>query len=401
MACDEIEARNHAYAGRDDLKECDFESAYDHFEKAYGVLKNYEEVAIGTAFSLLLKTLHTEEMAQLQLHLGLTQTIQQFCLQQVEKNKAEEENQTQEDTKESDCAASPYPDISGSTVSWPHPCAGLDDCKFAEYIDTALQWQDVIQTIIHNRDALLDSSNILARAAEHMDEAYTMDDIFGLDHIALHPADIYLIAGMLKMLVAAADIASLYDTSFSVRDALNTSDCQKQTDLLNAHLGVAQNATTVSATPDLFNTAMIHFADAFRTGQELRSDVDNNEPEDDECIEIVSLFRWLDIPYGVSDNIIAITSAFSQLQAIPADVLLPDVTFDLSALFSDLPTRTPDNIVFSCDASQANYKIYIDAINRITTPYLLKPDEPRFHLNPDIGYRMSSGWRRWSFTDLL
>ena len=66
--------------------------------------------------------------------------------------------------------------------------------------------------------------------------------------------------------------------------------------------------------------------------------------------------------------IIAIAAALSQPSSTLNDVLLPHLAIDLQSLFHALPTRNPLEPYLSCDATQIDERIYIDAINHITSP---------------------------------
>ena len=133
-----------------------------------------------------------------------------------------------------------YPDLSGSAVSWPHPCAGEDHCKAVAHIADALLWQDLIASQQNARSDLLYASSLMTKTAHKMDEANVLSDLFGISQIALHPADLDLMAGLIAGIVALSDVATHDDTAFFVKASLDD-DCPKRTALLNAYFGVVQS----------------------------------------------------------------------------------------------------------------------------------------------------------------
>ncbi len=394
ISCEMIEARDNAYAGRDALKSCDFYNAYKYFSESYALVKDDQDVSLGYAFSCLLAILDSEPFSGILMRLGMTSTIGEFCIDRT--NRPNDETQTNSQDR---CSGD---DVNIHSMQWPHPCSETEHCNdYISYIDTSLQWHDIIDAIDKNRRELLRSSNIITDVANHMKAPYVINDVLGYSSLTIHQADLYLLSAAVKTLVFASDIASAYENKFSVYDTLDDRICTHQASIINQYIGVA------NSTPDLFQS-MVIFTDmmsdiekAFVHAHQLRESNDNKDSQS--CGEAISIFNWTNVPYGVMDNIISISSAFRQKPTVIQDIFSPEISVDLSALLKHLPIRNANEPIVSCDGdgSVGMMGIYIEFLNRYITPPLFEPDIDQFKLHHDISYRLSSGWRKWTPADLL
>ena len=138
----------------------------------------------------------------------------------------------------------------------------------------------------------------------------------------------------------------------------------------------------------------------FQQAKIIREDFDSNT---NPCPPQISLLQWSDVPYGVMDNIVSLTSAFQSEPYTIHDIITPDVTIDLNSFLSELPVRAPNAPFASCnnDSLRLDFSLYIRAINDATSPDLLSTDSEQFEFHPDLSYRLSSGWRQWTPLDLF
>ena len=391
-ACDELTARDEAYKGLDALKACDFYGAQQHFAEAYPVLKDKPAVELGFAFSILFGALDAPDFSSLLMRLGMTSTLQEVCLNRNERPVY--------DTiaGEDDCLSN----RSGEhDIEWPYLCTDSADCDGLSHIDPSLLWWDIVDVIQQNRNTLLRTSSMFSNAANHMSAPYTVDNMLGFRSLTIHQADLLFFAAIIKTLVFLSDVATKYETRFSVVQTLDHTYCSQQADIINRYVGIAGNSPNLSDSISLVKSIFFDIELAFVHARLLREAYDN-DPQS-QCARNLSIFKWTNVPYGVMDNIISFASAFRQSQVVVRDVFSPDIQIHLSALLSNLPARTMQQTIVMCvrDELDAVLGIYVQYLNQYITPPLFEPGLESFKLHHDTSYRLSSGWRRWSFADLL
>ena len=286
-------------------------------------------------------------------------------------------------------------------MKWPYPCDDFEHCDYIAYIDKSLEWHEIIETVSDNRWELLRSSYIITDVANHMKEPYVIEDVLGVKRLTIQRSDLYLFSAMVKLLVFASDVAAVYENRFSVSESLDDRNCRNQMDILNRYIGIAAELPDVSDSIIVFTDMMADIENAFVNARLLRDEYDNDTSQ--KCGNSVSIFNWVEVPYGVMDNIISVASAFKQDPVVISDVFSPDLRIDLSGLLQHLPVRTSEEPVVSCgdNGLEAAYGIYIKYFNDYVNPPLFEPDTEHFDLHHDINYRLSSGWRKWTVLDLF
>ncbi|MBQ9396500.1 MAG: hypothetical protein IJU23_13430 [Proteobacteria bacterium] len=389
-ACQELKARDEANEGKDALIECDFESAFLHFTNAHDIIDDNDDINIGLATSELLLTLDSEEFTLIFNRLGFTQSIGEFCQQNIH-------NEQKQQTSSDGCQTS----IRTQNIKLPHPCASLEQCHYSDYIDTELTWNDILSAFELHRTHFEHISTLFAQTASHLEGNYSIHDVFGMDTLNIHPADLYFFAAMTDLSLFITSAAGHYKNTFSVYQTLQTQECQPYSEFLNQNIGIASEPVDISKYEPQFISALSHIHHAFQNSKKIREDFDAST---DPCPPRVSLLQWQNVPYGVTDNILSLTAAFQSNPYIIKDILSPDISIDLKALFSAFPVRLTEQTLASCDHDnhiEINYAIYIEAINACTSPALFSTDSNQFELAPGLSYRLSSGWRHWTPVDLF
>ena len=386
LACQEIKARDEANEGKDALLNCDFESAFIHFENAHDIIQDNDDINIGLATSELLLTLNAKEFTDIFYQLGFTQSVQDFCIQNINRKK-----ETQEQTTSDGCHSS----LNIQMMTFSHPCANSEQCQYKEYIQPELTWHDILNVFELYRTNFEHISTLFAQTASHLTSNYTIHDIFGTDAIHIHRADLYFFAALIELSLFVTSTANHYQTTFSVYQTLITDECIACSDFLNQNIGIADSTVDASEYEPQLLSAFSYIHQAFQYAKAIRTDYDNSS---DSCPPKVSLLNWSDVPYGVTDNILSLTSAFQTKPYIIQDIISPEITLDLHALLTSMPSRQSTQTLASCNNLQLeiHYSNYINAINTNTSPALLNADTDQFELAPGLSYRLSSGWRHWT-----
>ncbi len=229
VSCAELEARNEAYAGKDALLACQFSDAVEHFERAYRVLSHHPDVTFGLAVALLLDTLAEDDVSSILYEMGFTQDITSFCSDMMERD-------TPKDEPGEDICVSGLGGQHASVV-WPHPCWNSGDCSIWEHLDQALSWMDIVSVIQRHEAQLSLVSELLVSTADELDDAYTLEDVFGYKKLTIHAADLYLFSGLMELARVVTDIVVHYALDFSVYDTFVGDSCWEHAQYLNHHLG--------------------------------------------------------------------------------------------------------------------------------------------------------------------
>ena len=391
-ACNELTARDEAYKGLDALRACDFYGAQQHFSEAYPVLKDKPAVELGFAFAILLGALDAPDFSSLLMRLGMTSTLRDFCLKQNERPAYDII------VGEDDCLSNRS---GGHDIEWPYPCTDSADCDGLSHIDPSLLWGDIVDVIQQNRNTLLSTSSMFSNAANHMSAPYTADNMMGLRSITIHQADLLFFAAIIKTLVFLSDVATQYETQFSVVQTLERKDCLKQADIINRYVGIAGNSPNLYDSESLVKSIFFDIELAFVHARLLREAYDSDS--NPQCAQNLSIFKWTNVPYGVMDNIISFASAFRQTPVVVHDIFTPELQINLPELLGNLPIRTTEQLLVSCDRNKLALSagVYIQYLNQYISPPLFEPGLETFKIHHDITYRASTGWRRWTFFDLL
>ena len=396
-ACQELKARDEANAGKDALLECNIESAFIHFTNAHEIIDDNNDINIGLATSELFFTLNSTEFTNIFLKSGFTQSFQEFCLQNI--HTQQEHPSEPQDQQSPDACASNF-HTSAQNIKLPHPCATSEQCKYIEYIPPDLTWKDIIYALNNNRDHLEHISQLFAQTADTLTSPYALHDIFNVSTLNIHPADLYFFASLINLSLLIASAADNYKNTFSVTQTLQNDDCIAYAAFLNQNIGIAASPVDISEYKSKFLSAFKYINKAFQQAKIIREDFDANTAP---CPPQVSLLQWSDVPYGVMDNILSLTSSFQTEPFIIQDILSPEVMLDLNSLLSALPARAQSAPFASCreDELHLDLSIYIRAINDATSPDLLDTASDQLDLHPDLSYRLSSGWRQWTPLDLF
>lgn len=387
--CEELRARDEANAGKDALLECNFESAFIHFSNAHDIMDHNNDINIGLAASELLLTLNSNDFKNLFQAFGFTQSIQDFCLQNI--NSHQDQYHSQDQNIDS-CSSG----IS-SNIQLPHTCSESVHCDRFEYIDPKLEWKDIFEAISTHVQNFEHISDLFAETADQLREPYTIRDIFGFSELYIHPADLYFFAAIFELSMFVTSVASQYKTSFSVAKSLQTEDCQTYAEYINQNMGISDHPIEVSPYINMLRKSFKHLNSAFTQAQKILKDTLERT---DACPPKVSILQWSEVPYGVTDDILSLASSFATEPHIIKDIISPNITLDLNTL--SFPARQPQDALASCpnDHIHIDYSIYIQAINDCTSPDLLSNNRDQIELSPGLSYRLSSGWRRWTPADL-
>lgn len=389
--CAELEARNQAYAGKDALMACDFSEAVDHFERAYGVLSHNPDVTFGLAVSLLLDTLSQEDVSSVLDGMGFTQDIASFCLDMMAREPSD-------DSDAEECG-SPHESLDSSVV-WPHPCLNFNTCSLWDYVDSELRWLDLVRLTERHDARFALMADLFAATASEVDGAYTIEDVLGYKKLTFHAADLYFLSGLMDLARFAIQIASHYELDFSIEASFVGEHCVDRAAYLNRYLCIAGNAPGTHVDIRVFERGVDRLHRAFEEAYTLRERIDKSEPEP--CMPSYSLLHWNRVPYGVLDNLITFTASFAEAPYRVTEILYPDVVMDVDAFVHDLPFRDQETYLMTCQDEEliSDLGLFIRAINRATTPNLLDESCASLCLSPEIGYRLSSGWRKWSLEEL-
>lgn len=396
-ACQELKARDEANAGKDALLECNFESAFIHFTNAHEIIDDNNDINIGLATSELLFTLNSKDFTNIIYKFGFTQNIQEFCLQHI--NTPQEQPSEPQDQHAPDACASNF-HTSTQNINLPHSCANTNQCNYIDHIQPTLTWNDIIHAFNNNRAHLEHISQLFAQTADALDSPYALHDVFNISTLNINPADLYFFAAIIDLSLFITTTSNLYKNAFSVVQTIQTDDCQTYAAFLNQNIGIADSPVDISEYKSNFLSALKYINKTFQQAKIIREDFDSNT---NPCPPQISLLQWSDVPYGVIDNIVSLTSAFQSAPYTIHDIITPDVTIDLNSLLSELPVRAPNAPFASCnnDSLRLDFSLYIRAINDATSPDLLSTDSEQFELHPDLSYRLSSGWRQWTPLDLF
>lgn len=396
-ACQELKARDEANAGKDALLECNFESAFIHFTNAHEIIDDNNDINIGLATSELLFTLNSKDFTNIIYKFGFTQNIQEFCLQHI--NTPQEQPSEPQDQHAPDACASNF-HTSTQNINLPHSCANTNQCNYIDHIQPTLTWNDIIHAFNNNRAHLEHISQLFAQTADALDSPYALHDVFNISTLNINPADLYFFAAIIDLSLFITTTSNLYKDAFSVVQTIQTDDCQTYAAFLNQNIGIADSPVDISEYKSNFLSALKYINKTFQQAKIIREDFDSNT---NPCPPQISLFQWSDVPYGVIDNIVSLTSAFQSAPYTIHDIITPDVTIDLNSFLSELPVRAPNAPFASCnnDSLRLDFSLYIRAINDATSPDLLSTDSEQFELHPDLSYRLSSGWREWTPLDLF
>ena len=202
-ACDQLDARDHAEKGRQNLENCEFESAYLNFKEAHDLYPSHHDILIGFALSELLWFADSPEVQNTLKQFGFNSTLSSLCT----------DNPDSSNNSDKTCTTCEISDLPASENSFSFS---------VQNIDPALTWTDVV----HSLSAHID---ILENAAEHFSEIASFIDpedpwrtsAFGHDNIAFHKADFAAVSFAAYLLASVIRILNKYQFDFSVRDSIS------------------------------------------------------------------------------------------------------------------------------------------------------------------------------------
>lgn len=398
-ACQELKARDEANAGKDALLECNFESAFIHFTNAHEIIDDNNDINIGLATSELLLTLNSKDFTNIIYKFGFTQNLQEFCLQNINPPENSPPKQNPIGQQPPDACASNF-HSNTHNINLPHSCANTNQCNYIDHIQPTLTWNDIIHAFNNNRAHLEHISQLFAQTADALDSPYALHDVFNISTLNIHPADLFFFASLIDLSLLIVSATDNYKNSFSVAQTLQNDECLAYAAFLNQNMGIADSPVDISEYKSKLLSALKYINKAFQQAKIIREDFDSNTAP---CPPQGSLLQWSDVPYGVMDNIVSLTSAYQSEPFIIQDILSPDVMLDLNSFLSALPSRAQSTPFASCreDELHLDLSIYIRAINDATSPDLLDTSSDQLELHPDLSYRLSSGWRQWTPLDLF
>lgn len=397
ISCAALEARDEAYAGRDALLACDFSLAVRHFESAYRVLDHHSEVTFGYGVATILDVLNAPDVRDVLIKLGASRDVTSLCLEWKAREDSVDTDKGNTESPTDDCEPLFLRDI---VFSNKESCLN-ESCSLVSGIDSALTWHTVFSVIEHHKTRLSLAAELLSLSASQWDEAYTLEDIFGVKTLGIHPADAFLLAALIEGILFVSEIAGHYDTQFGIRDTFEDKDCESNAAYLNAVVGLPNTDGAGYAVNRVhFERCMKYLKSAFEKAYQLREVVDRAQTVD--CDTTQSLLSWTTVPYGVMDNVISLCAAFEQEPYVIQELLAPDLSVDMVYFLTHLPYRSPTEPFFVCaqDQLELKYEFLIEAINCVTTPNLLAEGEGTLKLDSQFSYRLSSGWLKWTPLDL-
>lgn len=395
-ACSSLEARNEAHLGRDALKSCQFDDAYDHFSNAHDLLSSNEEILLGLGISELALVFTSDEFNALLPRFGTSKTLVALC------NEAQNEDETQSEDTPSSCET-----ISFSKYRSAFPD---DTTQFFDNIDPTLTWQDCIDVLITYAPLLQDAATHLLRAAQKIDDHYDLGDVFSFKDLSINKADIALLSATAALLSGVSRILSHYDNRFSLKDTLEAFDLENY-DALSALftpylLTPSQNASDASDALPALESAINALGILAEKGYELREDYDNNGPQldDDGCEKHTQLLRWETVPYGIYNDFKKLHNALKDDHTLVLDRLLdPSATLSLPALLTQLPTRPAQSIILTVQDDELVWSLQTIAtqLNSAFTPPIFDEASGNLHLAYDYSYRLNSAWLKFKIQNLI
>ena len=395
-SCSEIEARDEANAGKDELISCHFEWAREHFEQAYDLKPQNTDITLGLAISKTLELTEKKDINRIIHQLGFTQSVTEYC-----HTLSDDDNNSSEYIDDNGCTRHHY------SQSIPHPCDDDSSCDYVDYIDQSLTLKEISDTLYEHREELLSISRLFQFASESINDHYSIAGIPGFGEIHLNAADLTFISALVRTLVVCTEILQFYDVNFPLKDilSLDTLDCESKAQWYNRHLVIKSTGSKfdsdkivrlfMDVTHQLYNISMQGYSIRWKYDENIR---------DNPCYQRDFLFHWEKVPYGIYKNIENVTKTFENEPFIGTDFIEPVTEMDIRKFMTEPPYRSTDRPVVVCDKQELVWDlgIFIASINACTSPEILdSSDKTSLHLSHDTSFRLSSGWMKWTPTDLF
>ena len=396
--CSALEARDEANAGKEELIHCNFQWARDHFEHAYDLKPKNPDIIMGLAISRALVLIANEDFGHILKKLGVKLSVSAYCHEL-----SETDFEYTEEMDENGCVTKNY--SSGNVVF--HPCQNEDSCEFSEYIDKTLTFKEIFDTLKLYKNELESISRLSLFASQNIGDNYTIHDLNGIGDIHINRTDLHFISVLFSSLAMIAEISGNYEWDYSVKDVLSLDEmtCDEQAQWYNQHLLVKESDSEID-TDEVVNSfvwIMHQLSIISQEAYQIRESYDE-KIIDDPCLERDYLFHWERVPYGVLKNIGSISETFDAEPYISNGYLSPDVLFDIHQFFYSPPSRLAATPIAECRYQEIVWDLsgFVESINDCTQPAILDSQQTAsIHIAPELSYRLSSGWLRWSPVDLF